>query len=324
MSFKIINPGFGKLFYDYQYHPAYERTGSLYNPKFGVAVYSNDCRIFLGTTAFSDLYLKFDVFLPDSSNNFLNVGGNGVFLQITQSGTSTQITSLRSEELTVTGAQTNLNLNAVNTVWLHLSTGNSYQTTVMVNGATVLDGENAEMHGTFNANSQLVFSIPYEMPLSNLIISDSEILPNEIIALVDASAVDTTMAVREDGSFSGVEVGDYVLQVLNPASLYGIFGAGGKVTGMAAIAAPAFNTGEDSLFLQCRKVNGETVTNYPMDGGDDDVYGAELYYAHELENTASANENDYTPAIGEQIPVASDTTFADLSGLKLGWVIVGS
>ena len=324
MSFKIINPGYGKLFYHYEDYPAYERYGSLYNPKFGVAVYSSNCRILLGNTAFSDLYLKFDVFLPESTTGILNIGLRGAFLQISQTGTSTQITALGSEDMTVTDAYTNLKLGSVNTILMHIVTEPEefWWIQVIVNGEIIIGGSNEEdedMVGIFPANMQLPFAIPYEMPVSNLIVSDSVILPNEIIAQVDVSDVDTTMTDRGDGSFSGVEAGSYVLQALNPSTLYGIFGAGGKVTGIAAIAVPAYNTGEDSLFLQCRKVDGDNVTDYSLYSGTDDEY---VYYAHELENIDSADESDCLPAIGEQIAVADGTTFADLSGLKLGWVIV--
>lgn len=321
MSFKYINPGYGKLFYCYEDYPAYERYGSLYNPKFGVAVYSSNCRILLANTAFSTLCLKFDVFLPESTTGILNIGLRGAFLQISQTGTSTQITALGSEDMTVTGAYTNLKLGSVNTIIIFIAAEpeEPWWAQVTVNGEIIISGSNEEVVGIFPANMQLPFAIPYEMPVSNLIVSDSVILPNEIIAQVDAFDVDTTMTARGDGSFSGVEAGSYVLQVLNPTSLYGIFGAGGKVTGMAAIAAPAYNTGDDSLFLQCRKVDGDNVTDYSLYSGTDDEY---VYYAHELENIDSADESDCLPAIGEQIAVSPDTTFADLNGLKLGWVIV--
>ena len=324
MSFKHINPGYASLSRDYN---AYDIESYVYNPRLGRAFYSvgNGYGFRVGDRSsgrIGNLWIKFDVFLPETAYAEVSLSlPDGDIIKLRQVGTTATIVAFPySEVLTLSGEQTNLKFNAVNTIWLHLTAADTYWSlTVMVNNVTVMEDVEDYTYddGFISAGVMARLEIDEELPVSNLIASDEEIDPKEIIVQVECSDVETTMTVRDDGAYSSFTLGDYVLQTLDTTNLYNLFGADGTVTGMVAIAAPAYNTDKDTyLRLQCRKVDGETVTNYPMDSDADD----ELSFMHELRRTETGEDNP-TPVIGEQIIVAANTTFASLNGVKLGWVL---
>ncbi len=336
MSFKHINPGYGMLFYNQRFS-TYENF--TYNPKFGVSFYNDGERdgipVYCGADT-TDLWLKFDMYFHAEQEAYAIYAsiadGNKYLLQIERFQDSLKVTALRdSDNLSVEGDDTKIKTGAVNTFWMHVKSAKNSQlsATVAVNGKIIIDGECSTDNYSGNCLAKMGIRIDnsYRLPMSNLIISDAEIDLNEIIVRVDSSGVDTTMA-ENDGKYSTVEVGGYVLQTLDTSSLYNIFGADGKVTGMVALAAPAYYEGDyedqEIHYLICRKVDGDNVTDYVIDfdedSNEDYIWDAVHYLEPAPDPEIPAFIEDYLPVCAEQLPITSDTTIASLNGLKIGWV----
>ena len=320
MSFKYIDPGYGWGFFSYH---LVNVTGNIYNPKHGIAFYSlkeeDGCSIYLtdSSTRLTDFWLKFDIFLPETvyATSYI-YNASSLLLEITQLGTNFQISAFGDNNLVLkdtNGDTTNLKAGKINTIWLHVKTGSTWYITASVNGEYIFnESSSSEESGTTDGSFN--FTINAAQPVSNVIISDEEIDPKETIAEVGNSAVEATM-LENDGTYSSAQVGDYVLQTLDTAALYSIFGSDSKVTSLVAIAAPAFTTGEEVTRIRCRTVDGEIVTDYPIYDKIDTEWEAIL------EGEAVAAEGDFIPLMAKQLDLASDTTFASLNGLKVGWVI---
>ena len=324
MSFKHIDPGYGIGFDESDPH-----RGTVYNPQNGIAFCSyweyRDCTIKLTEpeTALTDLWIKFDIFLTETAttaitsiksanSNYLNYPK---LIRIEQEGSNFSLQVLDDSSLVLEDDATNLRAGAVNTIWLHAQNQSAaWSITVMVNDNRVFDNVSSSRADTIR--STLKFSISPQQPISNLIISDEEVSPKETIIEVGNSGVETTMT-ENNGAYSSGQAGDYVLQTLDTTALYGLFGSDGKVTGMVAVAAPAYTTGSDVTQIKCRKVDGTTTTDYTI---YDSIGDIEHLIEMTEEEFADLDSSDWVLFIGKQLDVASDTTFADLNGLKVGWV----
>lgn len=339
MSFKYIDPGYGWGVTS----PVNVYKSNVYNPRNGVAfsLSENDYqkKRYTGirgkstgiqgiSESLTDLWLMFDIFLPENLTGtdtalYVDNGGNRL-LTITQNqaGTNSSICIvkvLNDSTLTLNesnGSITNLKKGAVNTVWIHVTSEDyEWSVAVAVNGEYIFNNVSSDTEGTLY--SVVSFRISPEQPISNLIISDEEIDLKEVIVAVGNSSIETTMVENGD-IYSSAQAGDYVLQALDTKNLYNRFGAEGNVLGMVAIAVPAYTTGEDVTQIKCRIDDGETVTDYRIqDPATPFETDASLTQYSNEEFAALENK---IPAMGRQIAFESDTTFADLNGLKVGWV----
>lgn len=79
---------------------------------------------------------------------------------------------------------------------------------------------------------------------------------------------------------------------------------------MVAVAVPAYTTGDAVKYLTCRVVDGDNTTDYES---------ARISLVEMTEDEFAELEGA-APFIAKQLTVASDTTFAKLSDLKVGWV----
>ena len=339
MSFKYLNPGYVPISYGFSNNTSVRTIrNTTYNPRCGVALVSatasSNVNCVLEQAITNDtnyLYIKFDIFIPanvGTSEIYTDVivASNTIF-RIYQTASTIQAVPMNNTSygLNVGG----INLGKVNTVLLQLSTSsNSWSLTAYVN-----DGENpifedlsnSSYSGTIQAQSLVRFWISNSQPISNIIVSDTEINFKAVIVAVDSSAVDTTMTARTDGTYSTAQIGNYVLKTLDTTGLYGNFGSDSAVLGMALFAAPAFTTGSDVLYLRGRTVNGTTVTDYPppeqiFDGGEwSDYYTLKEMTEEEFQAINSSNTLAL-PSYELQLPVTANTTLAALNGLKVGGV----
>lgn len=326
MSFKYIDPGFGCCFKEgYSNQEIGVLKSYVYNPKFGVAFHSDFSGgryliTYIGDEAASDLYVKFDAFFPESASSTIYISYQSKpMLEINQSGSEFGLKGLNDSSVSLNGDETKLKAGRVNTIWFHVETSSSVgRITVVINGQTVFDEESsASFTGKFSSGAALRFTVPSATPMSNLIISDEEVALNETILEIPASAIETTMT-EQNGTYVSAEAGAYVLQVLDPTGWYGLFGSDTKISGMVAVAAPAFTTSENIFRLDLRKVNGETVTDYEViDMADDWIY------LEEMSEEEFTELEDKVPFVCHQLEVGADTTFASLDGLKIGWVTRG-
>ena len=301
MSFKYIDPGYGWGFAT----SVRNIKSNVYNPKNGVAFYSSeDCSIHLTASSarLTEFWLKFDIFLPETDTNIVQItavynADSKLLLGIYQSGSNITVVPFGDSDYELIGTDIGLRTNHVNTFWLYVEASDYRWTQILVVNDIEVLTEVPSIQYSGSTYGSFTFTTNSAQPISNVIISDEEIALNETIVEVGNSAVETTMT-EDDGAYSSTQAGDYVLQTLNTTALYNLFGSDSKVTGMVAIAAPAYTTGEDVTQIKCRTVNGATVTDY----------------------SAQNLSSDPSAMIAEYLQLSSDTTFADLNGLKVGWV----
>lgn len=334
MSYKYIDPGFGFSGYSYNvdacFTPPLLRFDSYtYNPRFGVSFYTEDSysngysSINFGSSQDTptEFYLKFDEYFPETTGNNLVYqtdirNGDSQILTIEQVATNIRIRALGDTELivsTLAGDETYIEKGRANTIWLHVEAdGQTGRITLAINGNYIFREQ--EGWGFNSVARNFSFQIPDKLPISNLIISDEKINLNETIVEIGCSAVETTM-IAESDTYSSATAEDYVLQELDPSSLYDRLAPETKVTAMLAVAVPAYTTGDAVKYLKCRVVDGDNVTDYKIL----DTEGGQISLT-EMTEEEFAELEGYAPLMAKQLPVASDTTFAKLSGLKVGWV----
>lgn len=343
MAFKIINPGYG-----YLVNPAFHTVRSTrYSPRFGISFYLKDSSGgYKGYTIpeigyDGTLYFKFDVYVPDEKFSLLVGLGNSDyrhawfalynfpssyhFLELIDAYGDAAI-SVDSEDY-----GDFLNFGAVNTIWVKLKLEDEYDVdgtcTIKVNGSTV--GECT--HLLTNAHRQTMFVInnSEKTPISNLIISDEYIDPDENIFRVSArsesswfmehidNAYQRTFEYRDDwGKYA--DFGEIELIELNPKILYSAVGKDEKILCMAVISDPAYYTGSE-IAAQLKEKNPSDFSNiesskancYVINGKGDD-YNRIDYPAQNLSSDTSAVMIQY-------LPLTSDTTFANLNGWNVGW-----
>ena len=339
MAFKYLNPGYIPQSYAFSNNQAVRIVrGNIYNPRCGVALISDNTNCTIEdaiTNGTNYLYIKFDIFLPETTTTTIYtdvVASIKRIFRIKQTGSTVEVLPLNNEDYTISGDDTNLKLGRVNTISLQLYTGGTnWSLTTYINDAEypICGGlTKSNYSGIVNAGDYIIFSISNKQPVSNIIISDEEINFKEVIVEVDSSAVETTMTARTDGTYATAQIGDYVLKILDTSGLYGNFGSDCKVLGMAAVAAPAFATGgaEDVMLVKCRTISDTAMTDYPLkfffDREDPDDY--DFYYLKNMteEQFAEINSSDTAalPCLLQALPVNSNTKLADLNGLKVGWV----
>ena len=310
MSFKIINPGFGALV-------GSEFTtvnGSTYNPRNGVAFYGNtnfDTGFVIpAIDSVGTFYFKFDVYIParhtDWSVSLVHGNATGtkytdVFLHYNDDEGEDALTAgfqKYYDSIAYEGIYENLedwlNFGAVNTVWglFNLSNEDDF-CALTLNGRTILE----ETGKSFNSASQTViqFFVTSGSPISNIIISDEYIDPNEVIVELGAASVDTTMTLDGD-NYKAVDGGEYVLLTPDTSNARSLFGRNGKILGLAAVAT--YTASENITKLKCRVVESANSTDY----------------------SAQTLSSDTGAMLAEYLPVASNTTVARLENLKIGWV----
>lgn len=321
MSYKYIDPGFGIFSEDanFGFYPAPLRVeGAKYNSDFGTAFYTDDTvsngdsRIRFGDGNSTEFFLKFDAYFPETTGNSSRAStiirnGSYEILAITQQGETIEILALDDVELTATGKETYLEAGRVNTIWLHVEAdGETGRITLAINGNYVFrEREGWGFAGPVTRDFR--FNINEQLPVSNFILSDEAIGLNETIVEIGCSAVETTM-IEESGTYSSATHNDYVLQTLDPTNLYNRFSEETKVTAMLAVAIPAYTTGDAVKYLKSRVVDGDNTTD-----------GDWLTLPKMTEEEFAELEGD-VPFLARQIDIASDTTFAKLGGLKVGWV----
>ncbi len=326
MAFKYLNPGYGSLFYLANSNIMTVRS-NIYNPNCGVAFFSNHSPCYAGHVVANntkDLYLKFDIYLPATTENLswteIDIKGNTIF-RLEQNGTTRTITPMAIANLNISGNDTNLKLGRVNKIWLHLTAETTgWNLEIFVNNDYISDAANTDYKGAVSRGNQITFYVDNAHPMSNLIITDQNLNIKETIVEVDSSAIEATMTAKNNGTYASSQSGEYVLKTPDTTALYSSFGASATVLGMVAVAAPAFNTG-NSLNLKCRKVDADTtVTDYSLYNSVIEDYFVLQNMSEEDFEELNSTDVSFYPCVAVQVPITSGTTLADLNGLKIGWV----
>lgn len=299
-----INPGYGQLVTQGS-RQILTHKNSTYNPRFGVALSLPDTDNDIDdsyvnpsipvTFSGNKIFIKFDMYIPiigDDDDTICNCFDLGDRVSFFFPSPATNDLAIESPFRFV-GRDTNLKQGEVNHIWIYYA---GYKAIVNVNGETIMDNS-VDERWAYPVSSTVSFVVQETTPISNIIISDEYVDPREVIVELNASAVDTTMTI-DGAQYKAVEGDAYVLQTPDISNARGLFGNSGKILGLAAIAAPAYTTGDDVTSLKCRTVDGETVTDY----------------------SAQNLSSDTSAMLAEYLPVSSDMTVASLANFKIGWV----
>jgi len=265
---RYINPGYAELL---DIDGGATISNVAYNPTHEVALYQptdND-----GVSlelAITDLYGKFDFFLPSSfsnlgSNYFLKVGiYNGgsdgstagftgfamykysaYYLRFRACGSRSGYAKEKSiSDSTYSPAV----LNGINHVRFHFksSTGNGNydgEYEIYVNGVNILEGTNNG--GYFGDCAKLViYAANAYSPIAEIILSDTPVGMKEQIAAIPLTNPVTDMVDRGDGTYLAESAGQQILQTVDVASLITNYGGVSPVTGIAIVGKPTYRNGE--------------------------------------------------------------------------------
>lgn len=336
MSFKIINPGYG-----YLVDPAFHTIRSTHlSPRFGVSFwFKRISGAYKGYTIPAlgyggTLYFKFDVHIPNEKFSLLvglgyddychawltlyHDGGNWHSLAL--------IDTYGDSFISVDNRDFGdfLDFDTVNTIWGELKLEDEYdedgECTIKVNGRTV--GARKNLQTSAARQTLFVIDVSEKTPVSNLIISDEYIDPDENIFRVGSRSMSGWFMAYTNSAYQRTfeyrmgwgkyaDFGEIELRELKPKNLYSAVGSGEKILTMASICEPAFYNGSEVAAQHFNNAETSKAWCYVVQGKDDD-YNRTDYPAQNVSSDTSA-------ALIQYLPVSSDTTFASINGWNVGW-----
>lgn len=324
MGFKYINPGVINTAYSY-----IKRSTSTTHSQFGYSFYATSpFPLFTLDQHYDEVYAKFDVYFPSLTSewNFAlcfydtdyGLGNqytgtrNKLLFSLSRSKRvisgktsyypSFNMYSLFDKQRTIGYVSDGYNkLNALtggkyHTFFLHFA--NKSLTQLYIDGNILVDRAD-ETHEDTNSSTQcaelyfdtLTFnSSTTACYISNIIVSDSRITPNEKMIEVPISSTSTNMT-ESSGVYTASSVGNYLLQTPNKSSLVSSY-PNHRVTGISTVAQPAYTNGtpttiagresslkHDSTVLTTSNVAGALSSwkaNFAMSQIDSKQYGWEV------------------------------------------------
>lgn len=134
--------------------------------------------------------------------------------------------------------------------------------------------------------------------LSNLIISDTEISPKELVIELPLGSTSTAMTAGASGIYYADTVGQTLLQTPDVSSLIANYGASSQVTGIAVVGDPAYRTGEGIAGATGISKSGASI----------------------VEHGTCELSTDSTASVMDGWNV-ENMTIAGLSNIQLGWKV---
>ena len=258
MSFKYINPGYAELL-DVSggttiADAAKSKTGvSFWQPTQGKGINIAEIP--------TELYGKFDVYLPSGT-------GMDISVDITFCGYCGVHIRGYSREWTIYGYYAGTSYfshtkqviyDAVNTIWFNAKpTDVGDCLTIKANGVEI--GKKTGI--SFNTTSRYIeiYSNSRLAPISNLILSDTEIHPREQVVTLPVKDTETTMTANGDGSYTASAANQQILQSVDVAALLAEYGEDSEIRGISLMGNPAYRTAEGLAYLTALEDDGTTVT----------------------------------------------------------------
>ena len=266
MGFKYINPGIypeSNAYVVRTTSSTYTQTGHAFSTN---QTYNNSYSKLVLLTLdeyYEEVYGKFDFFLPmlsTTQNAFLYFDVTDGDLPrstfgITSSynsknktrSSSINFTSYENNSITtIISIMLNATLNTKHTMYFHIANNATCQ--IYLDGSLKVDRTD-ETHSSTNTLTRC----PYfyfnrirvdtvgSFYMSNFIISDSRITPNETMIEVPISSTSTNMT-ESSGVYTASSVGKYILQTPNKSSLVSSY-PNHRVTGISTVAQPAYTNG---------------------------------------------------------------------------------
>ncbi len=293
MSFKYINPGYAELL-DVSggttiADAAKSKTGvSFWQPTQGKGINIAEIP--------TELYGKFDVYLPSGT-------GMDISVDITFCGYCGVHIRGYSREWTIYGYyagssyfsnKTQVIYDAVNTIWFNAKPSDvGDYLTIKANGVEI--GKKTGI--SFNTTSRYIeiYSSSRLAPISNLILSDTEIHPREQVVTLPVKATETTMTANGDGSYTASAANQQIMQSVDVDSLLAEYGEDSEIRGISLMGNPAYRTAEGLAYLTALEDDGMNVT--------------EIGTSEAKQNTANIVRQGYAKNI--KLPA--------LAGYKFGW-----
>ena len=271
-------------------------------------------KITLPTPIGSDLWIKCDLYIDSTSNAYYFALGNWIF-------NTDNLDCIEGLYLKNGNMYLNMNSNynstacyytlkkkAVNKIWAHLHYGvgtnasysefecngeRFYQKVTRTAGAYAI-GEDVEALKTIT----FVFPKNYPCYLSNVIISDTEILPKEQVIALPISETVTDMAAGDSGIYIADAANQSLLQSVDVSSLIENYGASSAITGIGLVGNPAYKTAEGLAKLTALSKSGGSIA----------------------EHNTIALSGDSTAMIIDCWGLSS-VTIADLQNMQFGWKV---
>ena len=265
MSYRFINPGYRDMF---EGNAGKQVTGNkTYNPNNGVAFSGagyGGTRASYTVKESENLYVSFGWYIPAdyydsmfSTNTILSVSALKVStatFRINIYSKPPQNFAISFEKLgndhskdTTIDFDPNLYKGSYNRFYVHMSS-NDGSVEVWMNGKMVARQEGLAFKGE-KITGNVVFLSGYyadHMFLSNFIISDEHVAPNEDVMLLPAGAVEAPSSKNEDGTYTLRNAGEEILQVTDASVLKDT----DIITGLAAIAAPGYTKGDGIYYMR--------------------------------------------------------------------------
>ena len=258
MSFKYINPGYAELLDVSGGTTIQDTTRS----KTGVAFWQPTRNKGINLAGIpAELYGKFDVYLPSGT-------GLDASLYITFCGYCGVQVSGYSREWTVSGYyagsscfsnKAQVIYDAVNTIWFNAKPSNAGDClTIKVNGVEI--GKKTGISFSTTNRYIEICSKSRLAPISNLILSDTEIHPREQVVTLPVKATETTMTANGDGSYTASAANQQIMQSVDVDALLAEYGENSEIRGIAIMGNPAYRTAEGLAYLTALEDDGTTVT----------------------------------------------------------------
>lgn len=313
MAWRYINPGYVHLLDKNAQSTATQVTGYEYS-KTGVAFYQTSEATGITLPDFAhgdDFWARFDCYIPLSNSFSVGVYApynykKGIYMN--KSGSDFRISVWSGSSIDKRAVETSwgnaglygIKKGAINTILIHVDydTGAGYLIEVTINDiTTVITASSSSNVFAYDSSYKPVGLSTYSSsPVSNIIFSNEEINIKEQVVALPVSSTETAMTLQSD-TYLADSAGQTLLQSVNVISLISDFGNDSKVTGIALVGNPAYRTGEQLSSLTAISKSGGTVTEYGTSNLD----------------------TDSDTVIWQGVPVASDTTIADLQNIQLGW-----
>lgn len=156
------------------------------------------------------------------------------------------ITSSSARSISIAYDSTSTSFNKIHTIYFHLK--NSILSIIYVDGVSKVNrvdetgtSTNSSTYCLYLNYNLIKFNVNQNLYISNLILSDSRITPNETMVEVPISSTSTNMT-ESSGVYTASSVGNYLLQTPNKSSLVSSY-PNHRVTGISTVAQPAYTNG---------------------------------------------------------------------------------
>lgn len=305
MAFRYINPGY-KALLDKNCIST-EVTNTEYS-KTGVAFSQTNSSAGVTIPTFSegdDFWAKFGAYIPSATAVDIYLltpkSNSGLFVEIYRDGRVWLYQRYNGNNVTIAYGNTAagaLKFGAVNNFVVHIKLGTSADAVLefSINGQSFSNNGRTMTYSESLSAIARIYSTSANVFFSNLIFSNEEISPKEMIITLPTSETVTNMTAGASGLFIADAANQTLFQTVDVATLIENYGASSAVTGIALVGNPAYATGTELTSLIGLSKSGASIIEH----GTCDL----------------SDDTEATIVDGWSV---DDKTIADLQGMQFGW-----